>query len=202
MRPVFVYAIAAILGDLTGSGWLCPAEVVKQTLQAGLYPSTTQAVANIWKTQGGVRGFYRGYFASIARDVPFRVAQLTSYEVAKSLYLRFKKSRRDSTGTRHYGGFKQNNDSIIDLTPAESAIIGGIAGCISSVVTQPMDVLRTLMMTSGPANGIESFKEALQINGVRGVYRGLVPRLAYVLPSVTIFFVAYELTQQKLQNWQ
>jgi solute carrier family 25 S-adenosylmethionine transporter 26 len=26
-RPVFLYAIAAILGDLTGSGWLCPSEV-------------------------------------------------------------------------------------------------------------------------------------------------------------------------------
>jgi hypothetical protein len=30
----------------------------------------------------------------------------------------------------------------------------------------------------------------------------LVPRLAYVAPSVAIFFIAYELTQQKLKHWE
>lgn len=28
VQPIFKYAVAAILGDLTGSGWLCPSEVV------------------------------------------------------------------------------------------------------------------------------------------------------------------------------
>jgi hypothetical protein len=32
-KPIFLYALAAVMGDLTGSGWLCPSEVVKQQMQ-------------------------------------------------------------------------------------------------------------------------------------------------------------------------
>ena len=36
VRPALVYALSAVLGDVTGSGWLCPSEVVKQQMQAGM----------------------------------------------------------------------------------------------------------------------------------------------------------------------
>jgi solute carrier family 25 (mitochondrial S-adenosylmethionine transporter), member 26 len=130
LKPILTYAIAAVLGDLTGSIWLCPPEVVKQQMQAGMYSNTVQAVTNIWR-QEGVRGFYRGYLGSVARDVPFRVAQLTTYEVAKGLYLGLKTRRKES---------RARNTLPVDeeLTPAESAVLGGLAGVVSSVVTQPM----------------------------------------------------------------
>jgi solute carrier family 25 (mitochondrial S-adenosylmethionine transporter), member 26 len=188
-----------VLGDVTGSGWLCPAEVVKQQLQANLFDNTGQAVSQIWR-QEGVRGFYRGYWNSLMRDVPFRVAQLTTYEVAKSFYLRFKRSRR----SQHL--FWGTSDGApLELSPAESAVLGGVAGCFSTLLTQPMDVMRTLMMTNSAAYGnsmVTCLKTVLQQNGIRGIYTGLVPRLAYVAPSVAIFFIAYELTQQKLKHWE
>lgn len=132
MRPILTYAIAAILGDLTGSFWLCPPEVVKQQLQAGMHSNSGQAVAAIWKLEG-IHGFYRGYIGSVARDVPFRVAQLTTYEVARSMYQKFKTRRRRSVKTL------SADDE--DLTAAESAILGGLAGVVSTVATQPMYVL-------------------------------------------------------------
>ena len=173
LKPIFAYAIAAILGDLSGSGWLCPAEVVKQQLQAGKYDTTTQAVASIWKKQG-IRGFYHGYLGGVVRDVPFRVFQMTSYEVAKSLYLKFKKSRQARHWFFHHDS---SSSSSLDLTAPESAVLGGIAGCVSAVATQPMDVMRTLMMTNGAEYGnsmVQCFQSVFHQNGIRGIYRGTV----------------------------
>ena len=198
LKPIFAYAIAAVLGDVTGSGWLCPTEVVKQKMQAGVYESTRQAFGETWRREG-VRGFYRGYFGGLARDVPYRVVQMTTYEMAKSLYMRFKRTRRNRQP------FWSNDDTSLELSPAESAILGGVAGCISALFTQPMDVLRTQMMTNGAAYGnsmATCLQSVFQQHGVRGIYKGLVPRVAYVAPSVAIFFIAYELTQQKLKHWQ
>jgi solute carrier family 25 S-adenosylmethionine transporter 26 len=66
VRPALVYALSAILGDVTGSGWLCPSEVVKQQLQAGMYGNTMEAISGIWRG-GGFGGFYRGYTGGLAR---------------------------------------------------------------------------------------------------------------------------------------
>ena len=68
VRPAFIYALSAILGDVTGSGWLCPSEVMKQQLQAGIYPSMGEAIKGIWK-KSGLGGFYQGYTGGLARYV-------------------------------------------------------------------------------------------------------------------------------------
>lgn len=65
-KPAFIYALAAIMGDVTGSGWLCPSEVMKQQLQAGIYPSMGEAIKGIWK-KSGVKGFYQGFTGGLAR---------------------------------------------------------------------------------------------------------------------------------------
>lgn len=109
VRPIFMYALAAVMGDLTGSGVLCPSEVVKQKMQAGMYKTTGEAYSNIWKSNG-LLGFYEGYLGGITRDVPFRVAQLTSYELTKNLYLRIKKRRQ---------GGRKRTSTRLELTPTE-----------------------------------------------------------------------------------
>jgi len=190
-RPIFLYALAAICGDLTGSGWLCPSEVVKQQMQAGMYATTGEAVRTIWKTQG-LRGLYQGYLGGIARDVPFRVAQLTSYEVTKNLYLRIKKRRL---------GLAKGSDDDIELSSLDAAACGAIAGTFSAAITTPLDRIKTLLMTDSAAYGGSVLSCASRIfkdEGLRGFAAGLVPRVTYIAPSVVIFFVAYEMTQQRL----
>jgi len=135
VKPAFIYALAAIMGDVTGSGWLCPSEVMKQQLQAGIYPSTSQAISGIWK-KNGIRGFYQGFTGGLARDVPFRVAQLTTFEVTKNLYLRAKRSK-DPNGAALPAA----------VSPFEAAICGAAAGSFSAAITNPLDRIKTLMMT-------------------------------------------------------
>mmetsp|Transcript_11734 Transcript_11734/g.15420 ORF Transcript_11734/g.15420 Transcript_11734/m.15420 type:complete len:333 (-) Transcript_11734:185-1183(-) len=197
MKPVFVYAMSAVLGDLTGSGWLCPSEVVKQQMQAGMYTSTRQAVSSIWKKKGLV-GLYEGYFGGVARDVPFRVAQLTTFELTKSVALKLKQQRRSQRNE------ECDNEKSLELSPIEAAACGAVAGTISAAVTCPLDRIKTLLMTDSQAYGGTVFSCAAKIwaqDGLAGFTQGLIPRVVYIAPSVVIFFTAYELTQQRLKNW-
>jgi solute carrier family 25 S-adenosylmethionine transporter 26 len=208
VRPVFLYALAAVMGDLTGSGWLCPSEVVKQQVQAGMYPTTAAAVSGIWKGKGLV-GFYEGYLGGVVRDVPFRVAQLTSYEVTKSLYLRLKKDRQQQ-GNGHIT--RKTSSRVRDrvktevapvLSPAEAALCGAVAGTFSAAVTSPLDRIKTLLMTNSAANGGTVAACAAKIwreEGIRGFAQGIVPRVVYIAPSVAIFFIVYEEVQQRLSH--
>jgi solute carrier family 25 (mitochondrial S-adenosylmethionine transporter), member 26 len=186
-----------------------PSESIKQKVQAGFYPSTMVAMSNIWK-QKGVVGFYEGYWGGVARDVPFRVAQLTTYELTKNLYLRIKQQRqeRQRLTTRRSKKLRisigENSFSAL-LTPAEAAFCGAIAGSFSAAITAPLDRIKTLLMTNSAAYGGTVASCAAKIwrdEGILGLTTGVVPRVVYIAPSVAIFFVAYEMTQQKLQNWK
>jgi solute carrier family 25 S-adenosylmethionine transporter 26 len=193
VKPIFTYALAAILGDLTGSGWLCPSEVVKQQMQAGMYPSTGKALQQIWQKKGLV-GLYEGYFGGIARDVPFRVAQLTSFEITKNLALRIK--------ARRYARNKSSASSPLELSPFEAAVCGAVSGSFSAAITAPLDRIKTLLMTDSAAYGgsvLSCAKQIWNTEGAAGFLKGVGPRVIYIAPSVVIFFVAYEQVQQRLK---
>jgi solute carrier family 25 S-adenosylmethionine transporter 26 len=190
VKPVFTYALAAILGDLTGSGWLCPSEVIKQQMQAGMYENTRDALSTIWKNKG-IAGLYQGYLGGVARDVPFRVAQLTTYEMAKSACLK-RRGKSDSEWSK------------LELSPMETAFCGAIAGTISAAITSPLDRIKTLLMTDSSYGGtvVSCAAKIMREQGLKGFAVGLTPRVVYIAPSVVVFFVAYENVIQRLQGWQ
>ena len=201
IKPAFIYAMSAILGDVTGSGWLCPSEVVKQQMQAGMYSTTKEAVQSIWQ-KSGINGFYQGYFGGLARDVPFRVAQLTSYEITKNIYLKMKTNRQQRRQT-----FRDDDStrSVVELSPVETALCGAVAGSFSAAITNPLDRIKTMLMTNGDAYGgsvLSCASRILSNEGIKGFTTGIVPRVLYIAPSVAVFFVAYEATQQRLKHWK
>lgn len=190
VQPAFVYALAAICGDITGSGWVCPSEVVKQQTQAGMYASTGEAVKGIFAKKG-LGGFYQGYVGGLARDVPFRVAQLVSYELTKNFYVRLKKQKNG------------DESDIVNLSPIESAICGAVAGSFSAAITSPLDRIKTLLMTDSAAYGGtvgSCISKIWRDEGVAGLCQGMAPRVVYIAPSVAIFFIAYEQVQQRMSD--
>jgi solute carrier family 25 S-adenosylmethionine transporter 26 len=192
VKPIFLYAVSAILGDITGSGWLCPSEVVKQQMQAGMFKNMGEAVQGIWKKKG-LKGFYQGYFGGLARDVPFRVAQLTSYEVTKNLYKRVKMDKNKGS----------TDEKTLELSPLETAICGAVAGTFSAAMTAPLDRIKTLLMTDSGSYGGSVLSCAAKIwkdEGLAGFGYGLVPRVSYIAPSVVVFFITYEQVQQRFLN--
>lgn len=193
--PLCIYALAAILGDLTGSIWLCPSEVVKQQIQAGIHTNTMSAIQNIYQ-QKGFAGFYQGYVGGLSRDIPFRVAQLTTFEFTKTMFLKYKLKQKKQS----------KNNKKNELTPVEAAICGAISGTFSAAITSPLDRFKTLLMTSKDptlygSNVISCARNVWQKEGIRGFTAGMIPRVIYIAPSVVIFFVAYEMSQQKLKRY-
>ena len=184
-----------------------PSEVIKQKVQAGIYPSSMSAISSIWKEKGLI-GFYEGYFGGVARDVPFRVAQLTTYELTKNLYIRIKRRRQQqkvTSGRRSKTSRISSSKDSTALTPGEAAFCGAVAGSFSAAITAPLDRIKTLLMTNSAAYGGSVISCASKIwteEGIRGLTTGVVPRVVYIAPSVAIFFVVYEMTQQRLQHWQ
>ena len=153
-----------------------------------MYASTGEAVKGILKKKG-FGGFYEGYFGGLARDIPFRVAQLTSYELAKNFYLRLKKKKNPS------------GVNVDSLSPVETAACGAVAGSFSAAITAPLDRIKTLLMTDSAAYGgsvATCLSKIWKEEGVAGLCQGLVPRVTYIAPSVVIFFTVYEQVQQRL----
>jgi solute carrier family 25 S-adenosylmethionine transporter 26 len=188
-RPEAMFMLSAILGDLTGSFWLCPSEVIKQQMQGGMHDNLFSAFASTWKNSG-IKGFYRGYAGQIMRDVPFRAIQLPSYEIVKSTYSKQFATNADGT-TR-------------TLKPVENMLVGAIAGSFSAAITTPLDVVKTRLMTDKTIATISfsnAFKAATNLaktEGISGLFSGLGPRVVYVGPSCGLFFVVYEATKVHL----
>ena len=186
-RPEGLFLLAAILGDLTGSLWLCPSEVVKQQIQSGLHNDLRSAIRSIAGGKNGLLGFYRGYAGQVSRDVPFRAIQLPTYEIVKREYVK----RFGSPESRERGTLKAR----------EATVVGAVAGSISAAITTPLDVIKTRLQTgsmvgSPPAVALRIARE----EGLAGLYAGIGPRVVYIGPSCALFFVVYEATKEAMLN--
>ena len=76
-----VHMVAASLGEVTACVVRVPVEIVKQRRQAGSV-SSGDIVRETWRREG-VRGFYRGYLTTVAREIPFSLIQFPLWEWLK-----------------------------------------------------------------------------------------------------------------------
>jgi hypothetical protein len=89
VRPEILLVQSAVMADLIGSLWVCPADMMKIGTQSGMYKSTLEACRSILKAHGPM-GFYQGFAGHVIRDVPFRAIQLPVFDVMKTAYLAHK----------------------------------------------------------------------------------------------------------------
>jgi solute carrier family 25 S-adenosylmethionine transporter 26 len=103
--------------------------VVKSRTQTSAYGEGRSSLHSALMTarNEGIRGFYRGFGITIARELPFTSIQFPLYEYLKSLLSRdFLSGRRPS--------------------PGEAAVCGSIAGGVAALTTTPLDVVKTRVM--------------------------------------------------------
>ncbi|PHH50343.1 Mitochondrial thiamine pyrophosphate carrier 1 [Ceratocystis fimbriata CBS 114723] len=85
---------------------------------------------------------------------------------------------------------------------AESFIAGGVGGASATIVTYPLDLLRTRFAMQGNQRVYLSlFRACRDIHrdeGMRGFFRGLGPTLLQSAPQMGIFFTSYETIRQGL----
>jgi solute carrier family 25 S-adenosylmethionine transporter 26 len=172
---------------------LYPFEVIKQQDQSGLWPEATtldivQSILfdNLNDNQHhgiNIAGLYQGYAGNIARDAPFRVLQLSTYEALKSTLLKNPKAK---------------------LTSLQAAFVGGVAGMTSAVMTTPLDVVKTNLMTqSNPETNVswwQCMNSIYEHSGVTGLFAGIVPRVESIGLSSALFFLVNELVLAELMT--
>lgn len=201
LPPMVRTVIAAVVGDVTGSLWLTPGELIKQKVQAGGAGGAVGVARRMW-AQGGAGAFYQGYSSQVARDVPFRVIQLVTYEELRRLYLAAKVARARPSRLAAVSSVSvvdaaaAAGSAKVAITGVEGMLLGAVAGSFTAAVTTPLDVVKTRMMTAeagvltGGVPGV--VRQVLREEGVRGLARGLGPRVIYIGPSCAIFFAVFE----------
>ena len=163
--------------------WACtivsPLELIRTKMQSQKmkFYQVQQALSVTLKSEG-IIGLWKGYSATLLRDVPFSAIYWGIYE---------------SFRPTEYN-FQQN------------FMAGAISGTIASTITLPMDVIKTrLQMDLGEkivrGNGLNNkltmksigiAKEIISSEGVKGLFAGLIPRLIKVAPACAIMISSYE----------
>ncbi|KAM9994823.1 hypothetical protein ACTFIY_001006 [Dictyostelium cf. discoideum] len=178
----------AIAGGFAGVGAsvvLTPVELVKCRLQVQTtgpqkYKGSLDCLVQILK-EGGIRGAYRGFTPTIAREFVGNMAFFSTYETCK----RYFKNKEN----------KSNDDDELNL-PA-LIISGGLGGMAYWTVLYPVDVAKSKIQISegaGPSPSIvKVLKEIYSKEGVKGLFRGYTPTIIRSFPANAAMFSVYEL---------
>lgn len=166
----FVCAAGAFL---TCSVVLVPGELLKQRLQAGVAKSLVGGAQQIMKEKG-LPGFFTGYRATLLRDVPYTMLELGLYENFKTALRKYKK-KEELTTWEELGA---------------AAVTGGIVG----FVTNPLDLVKTRLMTASTYSGFFDVVTKMYKNegGLRSFLNGAESRVLWLLPFTVVHLGVYE----------
>ncbi|KAL2016017.1 hypothetical protein VTK56DRAFT_4347 [Thermocarpiscus australiensis] len=204
---------AASLGEIAACAVRVPTEVVKQRAQAGQHGgSSRSALLHILRRHGEVgvagvwRELYRGWGITVMREVPFTILQFPLWEALKA----WGRERRARTGRGLFGdvveypttaaagggGGKEEGGLVAavgEVSAAESALYGSIAGAVAAGVTTPLDVLKTRVMLSARRESMARIvRTILKENGIRPFFAGIGPRVMWISAGGAIFLGSYQ----------
>ncbi|GFZ50263.1 Mitochondrial RNA-splicing protein MRS3 [Saitozyma sp. JCM 24511] len=172
-------ALAGASATITSDALMNPFDVIKQRMQMrhSPYRSVLHCAKSVYHAEG-LHAFYVSYPTTLTMTVPFTAVQFSVYESLKSLI-------------NPEGGY----------SPITHVVAGGVAGGVAAAVTTPLDVAKTLLQTRGDSTdprirNARGMAEALRIitsrDGIKGLRRGMLPRVLTVAPSTAISWMSYE----------
>ncbi|EJD50533.1 S-adenosylmethionine transporter [Auricularia subglabra TFB-10046 SS5] len=177
----FSHFIAASVSETVACFVRVPTEVVKQRTQAQHGPAkqSSLAIARVLAATEGSKGFYRGFGATVFREIPFAGVQYPIYEWLK---------RQTSCALARRHGVKEER-----LAAGPAAVCGSIAGGIAGAVTTPLDVLKTRIMLDTTTAGFGDHVRAVYAKGgLPAFFAGVVPRTLWIAAGGAVFLGVYE----------
>ena len=151
------YAMSGAIAGLAQSVFLSPIELIKIKMQISntKYVTTYECARDLIANQG-VRATMRGFYLTVIREVPAVMTYFVSFEL---LCNSMKKSRDQCT--------------VFHLLTA-----GGAAGCLSWLVTYPIDFVKTrYQIDNSYSSTFDCIRKTFKTEGYRGFWRGLSPTL-------------------------
>lgn len=167
-------SLAGALATTTADAVMNPFDVVKQRMQ--MQNSPYHGIVDCFRklyVQEGFQIFYRSYPATLLLNIPFHMIQFPIYERLRNIT----NSHRSST--------------------ANHLMAGGVAGGVAAFFTTPIDVVKTTLQTTPKQfTRVHSMWSATKTvwtdYGMKGFFRGAVPRTIAFIPSTAICWSCYE----------
>lgn len=144
------------------------------------YTSVIQSLGAIQRKEG-IQGWFRGNTANCIRIFPMSAIQFYAFDVLKGMIYSYE-------GTE-------------SLTPLQRLGAGALAGAVAQTATYPLDFMRARLTvdTRGKYGGVFSgMGVVMREEGVRALYRGLVPSLLGIMPYVGVDFMIYGTLREML----
>uniref|UniRef100_A0A182SMB5 Solute carrier family 25 member 40 n=1 Tax=Anopheles maculatus TaxID=74869 RepID=A0A182SMB5_9DIPT len=190
--PIWLPLLAGSSARVLAVTIVNPLELIRTKMQSERlsYREVGQAFRSMLRVQG-VFGLWKGFFPTILRDVPFSGIYWTTYESIK----------------KHF--------NVSQPSFAFSFASGAVSGGVAAFITVPFDVVKTHQQIAfgeqflyaqngegkGAGSGKKQFKaigtfetmgRIFQMNGIRGLFAGLTPRLVKVAPACAIMIASFE----------
>ncbi|GAB2273915.1 hypothetical protein Dimus_008686 [Dionaea muscipula] len=157
-----------------------PSERIKQQMQiSSQYQNCWTAMVRIIE-KGGLSSLYTGWGAILCRNIPHSVIKFYVYERLKQLVL-------------------SSQQPMSHPNTLQTLLCGGTAGCAAALFSTPFDVVKTRLQTQVPGSVsrypsvLIALQEIRRDEGIKGLYRGLTPRLFMYISQGALFFTSYEL---------
>ncbi|EFC47397.1 predicted protein, partial [Naegleria gruberi] len=204
----FAYMLAGSSAEFMGSLVFVPSELIKcrfqtNSLSSAQYSQSTLKTFYQVARSEGIRGLFRGYSATMVRDIPYSMTQFLIYEVLKNSILNRKMDQyRDDLKNSTLKDPQESLKSAQKLTFSESIVVGGTAGAMAASLSNPIDVIKTRLQTSTTFKGgfVAMFRKIKQDDGWRGFFKGITPRVMWVTLSTGIMFSVFEFVSQNLTD--
>jgi len=174
------------IGGISSQLAIYPVETLKTQMMSsiGQRRSIAEAMRHIWSL-GGLRAFYRGLGIGLIGVFPYSAIDMSTFEALKLTYIK-------STGKEQPG--------VLTLLA-----FGSTSGSIGAISVYPLNLVRTRLQASGSPGHPQRYNGVMDVaiktwerDGWRGFYRGLLPTLAKVIPSVSITYTVYEFSKRRL----
>jgi solute carrier family 25 (mitochondrial phosphate transporter), member 23/24/25/41 len=132
-------------------------------------------------TKEGIRCFYRGIGPGLIGMAPYSAIDLGTFEYLKNYVT--------ERNVKLYGLHEDDARPSSALTAA----MGGFTGALGASLVYPVNLIRTRLQTQGTVLHRRTYKGfwdcaniTIQGEGVRGLFKGLMPNLLKVVPAVSI----------------
>ncbi|KAF9159628.1 hypothetical protein DFQ26_006331 [Actinomortierella ambigua] len=187
---------AGALAGLTSVAFTYPLDIVRtrlsiQSAQVGgdleaakKLPGIWQTMVTICKHEGGITGLYRGLGPTLTGVAPYVALNFQAYEVLRA--------------------YLTPPGEVAPSVPVK-LLCGALAGSFAQTVTYPLDVLRRRMQVTNMSlvsykytSTWDAVRKIVRQEGVRGLYKGMIPNYLKVAPAISVSFVAYEQCKQIL----
>jgi len=179
---------------------LYPTDVVRTRLQVATSPESARLVHGIVHISKevirdhGARGFYRGFWLSTLGAFP-------GYTCHVGVYVSLKEQLQKMRD--NFAGEPPRNYSSDGHTWWVPLAAGAVADGASKIFATPVDVVAQRLQLYDPRyrTGMEGFRRIMHEEGVRGLYRGMVPAIARDAPLSALWWATYEGCKRVLSKY-